>query len=76
MELVYFTLMMAKKSKCPGCKKDFTKGHLFSMHLTSCKLIASAADMALRKHKANSAKKLESAKSTIAKCRELAAEVN
>ena len=76
MELMYFTLMMANKSKCPGCKKDFMKGCPFLVHLTSCKLIASAVDMALRKHKANSAKKLESAKSTIAKCRELAAEVN
>lgn len=67
---------MTNKSKCPGCKKDFTKGRSFSVHLTSCKSIASAADTALRKHKANSAKKLEVAKSAIAKRRELAAEAN
>jgi len=65
---------MAKQSQCPGCKEKFGNGRPYSVHLVLCKSLGSAADMALKKHKINSAKKLESKRKDVAMRRELAAE--
>jgi len=64
---------MAKQSQCPGCKEKFGNGRPYSVHLVLCKSLGSAADMALKKHKINSAKKSESKRKDIATRRELAA---
>jgi hypothetical protein len=65
---------MAKQSQCPGCKEKFGNGRPYSVHLVLYKSLGSAADMALKKHKINSAKKSESKRKDVAMRRELAAE--
>ena len=65
---------MAKQSQCLGCKEKFGNGRPYSVHLGLCKSLSLAADMALKKHKINSAKKLESKRKDVAMHRELAVE--
>jgi Plavaka transposase len=62
---------MGKQSQCPGCKEKFGNGRPYSAHLALCKFLGSAADIALKKHKINTAKKLELKRRDIAARREL-----
>jgi len=67
---------MWKESQCPGCKKKFLNGRPYSIHITSCKYIDSAADIALNKHKITTAKKFEAKRAQKSALKELAAGQN
>jgi hypothetical protein len=59
------------KHTCPGCKEKFGNGRPYSAHLGFCKLLGSAADTALKKHKISSAMKLDIKRRNITARREL-----
>ena len=58
--------LMAKLSRCPGCKKDFLNGRAYSVHLTCCKALGSATDSAIKKHRINAARKTQAKRLEIA----------
>jgi hypothetical protein len=64
---------MEKRSTCPGCKAKFRNGRPFSVHIRCCKTIDSAANIALKKHKIITAKKIEAKKARIAAAKNVAA---
>jgi hypothetical protein len=57
---------MGKESTCPGCQAKFMNGRPFSVHISCCKDIDSAANTALKKHKIITAKKTEEKNAQIA----------
>lgn len=64
---------MGKQSTCPGCKAKFRNGRPFSVHIRCCKTIDLAANVALKKHKIITAKKIDAKKAQIAAANNLAA---
>ena len=50
---------MGKLGQCPGCKRQILNGRAYSVHLIYCKVLPSATDSALNKHKILAAKKSE-----------------